>query len=384
MSDKNQSLKCSQQVRNIPLERYRLPDDGRKWKQAARSRSALLVRLSSYANGDGTFVRNGRNYSPSLETLEKHIAQKSFYRLTDALQSVGLLSWTREKHYDRRIYTINLPEPGVTFNPEQVSDSEKPGVTFASEDPNQVSHSPEQVSDSPEQVSYSPKTGVTMGDHPSLPSCPSKAPSGAKEEREPSSDEKPNLSPSLPSPAAAETKDGGQEKISDAEIIQGKCYDLTGKTPKPEHVEKLLQRFSRAEIEYAFEFYVDGLQVPGKGNTDTLWAEKVFFADGGGAAMIQNHRISEWKDNLEHCSERIDAESFSEYPNGDDIDAFLARDPVPAGVTDSDVLIKQARKRRVPIVRDWLAAHPPCAKCGERDNDPLTTGMCFGCLHPSE
>src|ERR1700683_4858215 len=137
MSKPNDSLKCSQLVRNIPLERYRLPDDGRKWKQAARRRSDLLLRLSSYANGDGTFARDGRNYSPSFRTLEKHVARKSFYRLTDALQALGLLSWTREKHYEQRHYTIHLPEQvsdsqesGVTFHSEQVSDSLITGATL--------------------------------------------------------------------------------------------------------------------------------------------------------------------------------------------------------------------------------------------------------------
>jgi hypothetical protein len=163
MAAKKQSTKCTIIIRNLSLDRFRLPGDGRKWKQAARSRSELLVRLSTYANGDGTFVRNGKNYSPSFETMEKHVARKSFYRITDALRDAGLLSWIREKHYERRVYTIHLPETGVTFEGKQVSDSQITGVTLAAGDQ-------EQVSDSPEQVSHSPKTGVTMGHYPSLPS----------------------------------------------------------------------------------------------------------------------------------------------------------------------------------------------------------------------
>jgi hypothetical protein len=163
MAVKKQSPKCTIIIRNLPLDRFRLPGDGRKWKQAARSRSELLVRLSTYANGDGTFVRNGQNYSPSFETMEKHVARKSFYRITDALRAAGLLSWTREKHYERRVYTIHLPETGVTFEEKQVSDSQITGVTLDGSSQNQVSHSPD-------QVSHSPKTGVTMGHYPSLPS----------------------------------------------------------------------------------------------------------------------------------------------------------------------------------------------------------------------
>jgi hypothetical protein len=163
MAAKKQSPKCTVTVRNLPLDRFRLPGDGRKWKQAARSRSELLVRLSTYANGDGTFVKNGENFSPSWKTLTKHLAKKSLDRHCDALQRLGLLSWSRENHYARRVYTIHLPETGVTFDEKQVSDSRITGVTLDGEDSEQVSHSPE-------QVSHSPKTGVTMARVPSLPS----------------------------------------------------------------------------------------------------------------------------------------------------------------------------------------------------------------------
>jgi hypothetical protein len=156
MSKPNESLKCTQQVRNLPLDRFRLPSDGRKWKQAARSRSDLLLRLSSYANGDGTFVgETGRNYSPSLGTLTKHIAQQSYFRLTAALQELGLLSWTRAKHYYPRIYTIHLPDSSgsrATFESEHIPDSEITPTTLE------------------EHLPHSPKSPTTMGDHPSLPS----------------------------------------------------------------------------------------------------------------------------------------------------------------------------------------------------------------------
>jgi hypothetical protein len=202
---KNQALKCSQQVRNIPLGWYRLPKDGRKWRQAARSRSDLLVRLSTYANGDGTFVgENGRNYSPRAATLLKHVGHGSYYRLADDLRTLGLLSWVRDRHYDYRHYTIHLPETGPTFTPKQVPDSEKTGPTFASEDQYQVPHSPE--------------TGPTFVNNRSHsgpdPSLPSKEPS---REREPSADEKPNPSP----PHSNQSKSGGQDKSirSEADVV---------------------------------------------------------------------------------------------------------------------------------------------------------------------
>lgn len=179
---KNASSKCTRDVRNLPLERFRLPGDGRKWKQAARSRSDLLLRISSYANGDGTFVRDGINYSPSFETLQKHIPEKSFYRLTNALRDLRLLSWTREDHYDRRVYIIHLdqagslePESPVTFEKNHLSDSEKSPVTFAVDNQNHLSHSPK----SP--VMVTPETPVMVRDYPScVPSL------SAKREGEPS------------------------------------------------------------------------------------------------------------------------------------------------------------------------------------------------------
>jgi hypothetical protein len=160
---KKEVTKCSIEVRNLPLEAFRLPTDGRKWKQSARSRCALLGRLATYANPDGTFTRNGINYSPSLLTLLKHVSQKSYYRLADDLQRLGLLSWTREKHHERREYTIHLPE-------QVLDSSQNPSGTGVILEVEQ----PEQVSDSPEQVSPRHRTGVTMGEHPSFPSLPSK------------------------------------------------------------------------------------------------------------------------------------------------------------------------------------------------------------------
>jgi hypothetical protein len=213
---KNQSLKCSQVVRAIPLERFRLPGDGRKWHQAARSRKAFLLHLSSYANGDGTFtgVENGRNYSPSLKTLVKDFSRASYTRITGALQTLGLLSWTREKHYMRRIYTIHVqnqcsdstesvlrldgqPQEQCSHSPEQCSDSTESVLRLDGQPQEQCSHSPEQCSDSTKSV-------LTSVHHPSLPS---EEPSKESEPFLPSCDGKPSRSPSN-----GKVKSSGQEK----------------------------------------------------------------------------------------------------------------------------------------------------------------------------
>jgi hypothetical protein len=101
-------------VRDIPLERFRMERDGRKWKQAARSRSDLLLKLATYANPDGTFESEDRmkNFSPSAAKLLRHYTERTLYRLTNDLCQLGLLSWEREKkHYGRRTYLIRF-QPG--------------------------------------------------------------------------------------------------------------------------------------------------------------------------------------------------------------------------------------------------------------------------------
>jgi hypothetical protein len=108
---KKQVTKCSIEVRNFPLEAFRLAGDGRKWKQSARTRKAVLLHLSSYANPDGTFMgSHGRNFSPSHETLLDDFSKGGIHHATTALRELGLLSWTRKNHYERRVYTIHLPE----------------------------------------------------------------------------------------------------------------------------------------------------------------------------------------------------------------------------------------------------------------------------------
>ena len=161
MAAKKQSTKCTIIIRNLPLDRFRLPDDGRKWKQAARSRSELLVRLSTYANGDGTFVEqnedgtvveNGKNYSPSEKTITKHVAVNTYYRLSRDLQTLGWLSWTREQHYGQRHFVIHLDN--------HLLDSPKSPTRFASE------HLPDSQKHLPSAKVITP---TTMGNYPSSP-----------------------------------------------------------------------------------------------------------------------------------------------------------------------------------------------------------------------
>jgi hypothetical protein len=150
---------CSLQIRDLPLEAFRLPDDGRKWKQLARSRSSLLLKISTFANGDGTFQsQNGEtNYSPSAKRLLRHYARDTLYRLSNDLRTLGLLSWHRENHYGRRFYEIHLSKKQVRYSPEEQ-------VRYSSE---------EQVRYSENQVRQSDViTGPTSSPCPSLEPLP--------------------------------------------------------------------------------------------------------------------------------------------------------------------------------------------------------------------
>ena len=129
-------MKCSHVVRSVPCELFRLQTDGRKWRQAARSRKGMLYRLAGYANPDGTFTKNGTDYSPRFKRLSKDFSEKSMIRWMDDLGSLGFLSWRRDRHYDHRSYTIHLAnlirkhlsgsdQNTCHIRPDHLSDSQK-------------------------------------------------------------------------------------------------------------------------------------------------------------------------------------------------------------------------------------------------------------------
>jgi hypothetical protein len=134
--------------------------------------------LSVRANPDGTFI-NGRDYSPSLKTLLKHVNKAAYYRLTQDLQDLGLLSWTRQNHYTQRSYVIHLPK--------QVPDTpETPGSRLDDETPNQV----------PVTINQVPVTPITGSNGVNHPSCPSEEPTKTRTVRTltPGEDSKPKAS----------------------------------------------------------------------------------------------------------------------------------------------------------------------------------------------
>ena len=112
---------CLLKVRDLPLERFRAPSLGRKWKHLARQLQAMLVWLAGFANGDGTFTIGDRDYSPSVKRQMKHFGYERhwIYKLQDYLRALGFLSWTRVNRQKGRKYTISIPD---------VDDSSKPDV----------------------------------------------------------------------------------------------------------------------------------------------------------------------------------------------------------------------------------------------------------------
>ena len=123
--NKKKFIRCLLDVRKIPLEKFRLPRDGKKRLRAARSRYNFLCALAGDANADGTFQRFDRkagkiNFSPRVKKLLQHMAERTIYRMTTDLRELGFLSWRREKkHYGSRIFQIHVSPR------QQVADSEK-------------------------------------------------------------------------------------------------------------------------------------------------------------------------------------------------------------------------------------------------------------------
>jgi hypothetical protein len=87
MADKPKSVACVRDLRDAPLEEFRLPDDSqRQWKQVARNRQALANFLATYADGDGSRVR------PSIPTMMAHFgwSHATNCRLLKDLETLGL------------------------------------------------------------------------------------------------------------------------------------------------------------------------------------------------------------------------------------------------------------------------------------------------------
>jgi hypothetical protein len=99
--------RCLLAARNLPIERFHLPDDSRwQWQGVARSRLSVLEYMAGRANPDGTFVREDGDCSPNAQTLQERFGERTFYRRFNELRDLGLLSWTRHNRQLKRTYRI--------------------------------------------------------------------------------------------------------------------------------------------------------------------------------------------------------------------------------------------------------------------------------------
>jgi hypothetical protein len=114
-------LRLSRDLRDVPLERYRLEGDGRKWKSKARDRMSAAGWLATYGDADGSRI------FPSVLSLARHFGwsrRKAFYVLSD-LKELGLLEGGGlTSEHGTRIRRMNL----AAFLGAGVQDSRGAGV----------------------------------------------------------------------------------------------------------------------------------------------------------------------------------------------------------------------------------------------------------------
>lgn len=118
-------MKCSLVVRDVPIESYRLPADGRKWKHECTLRRSLAMQLATYADGDGTRI------TPSVQTLLDGMGlhRATIHRLLKDLKALGFLKdgaigklRTRERVLDLDAMSSKIPKSCSAWPP--VADSQ--------------------------------------------------------------------------------------------------------------------------------------------------------------------------------------------------------------------------------------------------------------------
>jgi hypothetical protein len=352
----------------MSLDRFRV-GDSRKWKVLARNLSHILEYLASFANGDGTFRRNGVNYSPSQESMMRKFGLSDTWieTLLRLLRGLGYLSWTRENKHDRCQYAINMAAVSDA-NYSDDSDpnySEKKAVltpTIQNPDPNYSEKKPS-------------LTPIIRREYLAYPSLPSKEP----REREPSADE--NLSRARFSEKAPRIVNQDDVDAIGAEFCR--LMDEHGtkhKNPKDgvssgyskpvsrDDIETMLRRCSREEVLTALKDTFTGAA----DDQAIKYIEKNFFAKQGGVALVIRQRQKGW---LEEIQAYIDAVDLDDLP-AMDLDKFVNDRPIPVGLeTEGCKLLNAARKNWNRLA---AAKYPACEGCWKR-GDVLVDGACEDC-----
>jgi len=202
------TTKCLIEVRNQPLEAFKMPRDSRKWRQASRSRFSVLEFLASFADGDG----NCGKYSPDVERqMKRHgFTRQWLYRILDDLHELGFLNWARSNRHEKRFYTITLPDVNYSKDSE-VKYSGNPDVNYSTPDVNysspDVKYSNRDVNSRvSSDVNYS-KAGKTASDHDSTTSLENDASSVFTVLKEPSKEPSKEPPPLPPLPRGVTIED---------------------------------------------------------------------------------------------------------------------------------------------------------------------------------
>ena len=107
-SGQSRSVKLSRELAKIPIDKYRLAEDGRKWKAISRDRMGLAEFLGKHGDGDGTRI------FVSIQTMMLHFGwsrRKVCYLLED-LRVLLLLedtpNYSSAKHHRTRVRQLNV------------------------------------------------------------------------------------------------------------------------------------------------------------------------------------------------------------------------------------------------------------------------------------
>ena len=130
---KKNTHKCTQDIRSIPPARCALPTDGRKVASLCKDRKALLMLISSWANGDGTSIKVS---VPELARAQGCSPRTIKYRLKE-LRTLGFLhDGEIDGYFHTRVRAIDIgrvqdsPETPVQDSKTRVQDSPEKGAGF--------------------------------------------------------------------------------------------------------------------------------------------------------------------------------------------------------------------------------------------------------------
>jgi hypothetical protein len=349
---------CLIRVSALPLERYCLLADGRKWQSRARSRQSVLNFIARFANTDGTFTRNGINYSPSEARLMKHFGFSDTWieLLLDDLHQLGFLNWTRANRQGHREYTIIVSDSDdkdssksdANYSNPDAKDSPNPDANYSTSDANYSSLKPVLT---PSIRSLTPTIGGSdANSRVGISVLSAKEP----REREPSSGQNLSHSPSavLDKANAPQVREVAEQDI---EAVQDLCLRLTGQTDDPSLIRKLLENFSVDHVLGGFENFYGGLSKEQQGT-----AKLLFFVKGGGASAIRRYRAERWKTALQHTAETASTPTA--------VDEWVRSNPAPTEcVANIDKLVAAAKRTQKRTLEAAAAREKEIAANGGTD-----------------